>query len=207
MGFVFRMPDVFRGPFHFHMVLNNYTVVNDGYPCLFIDSTVGLESWRRPDDIVAVPIAWLLNGVYQRDVLLIDTGGLSVHIGLVIVHIKYLNFVQSLHKYSTVSAALTFAFDDKRAPPLDMELKAFEMLAGFNISLTRFYRHCTLFNGPSGCLIRTGLLPGRQGSSVKQYNSIGRNSFGVGCDFFGDRRPNFGVFWFHFFLLSDGLKG
>ena len=136
----------------FAVIFDN-AVVNDGNPCLFIDGTVGLESRRCPDDIVAMPVARFLYGIHQRDMLLINTGRLPVHIGFIVKHIEHLNFIQALHKDTTVAPTLAFTFDDQRAAPFDVELVAFEMLARFNIALTGLDCHGTLFYGPSGRLV------------------------------------------------------
>src|SRR5690606_40302240 len=118
-----------------------------------IIGTVGLESRRCPDDIVAMPVARFLYGIHQRDMLLINTGRLPVHIGFIVKHIEHLNFIQALHKDTTVAPTLAFTFDDQRAAPFDVELVAFEMLARFNIALTGLDCHGTLFYGPSGRLV------------------------------------------------------
>ena len=87
-----------------------------------------LETRSGIDNIVSIPFARFLAGVHQRRSLLVDTPGLAVRIGFVLVVVENLHFVHALHKHAAVAASLAFADDFGRCAPLEVQLEVAEIL-------------------------------------------------------------------------------
>ena len=80
-------------PFQLEIVLHQHPVVDCRNPCRGLQRTIRIEAGRRPDNIIHLPFAGLFAGIGQGNRLFVNTGGLTIYVGRVIVTVEYLDFV------------------------------------------------------------------------------------------------------------------
>ena len=108
-----RAPD--RG-----IVLYQDPVVDHGNPCRRNHTAAAAEDRCGKNDIVRLPFARRQAGIDQRGYLFVDRSRLAIAVGLMLVGIQHLNFIQPLEKDAAVASILAFFQGLGGATPFDM---------------------------------------------------------------------------------------
>ena len=90
MFFIFRGADIFSHAFQFIIILYQYSILQNRYPCRRLQRSVIIKTRGCPDDIIGLPFTRFLTGIGQWNGLFINTGCLPVYISCIIITIEYL---------------------------------------------------------------------------------------------------------------------
>lgn len=129
-----RQSDVRRMTSQFHMVLNEYAVVQYGYYSRAYHITVFRKNRGFKYDVVGLPLTWPSRDIDQWNVLLVDRPCLAVGVGHVLVRIKNLHLVGFVEKHPTVASPLSVAFDLCGGSPFNMQLNIAKLLPRSDIA-------------------------------------------------------------------------
>ncbi|MNE44578.1 hypothetical protein D3C80_1388100 [compost metagenome] len=132
--------------------------------------------------------------------MLVKTSRTTIDIGWVVIVVQYLNFIKSLEENATIPSALSFALDELRTLPFNMELKVAEMLGCLDISSSGFYFKRIIGNCP--VCIPLFALPFAQVLAVKKNNGITWDSL-VKCYCWRNRFVILCIAGFHICLGMD----
>ena len=118
-----RETDVLGGSEDLRVVLDDYTVMDNGYTGTIEICSVCLEYGCCVDDVIDIPLTRCPHSVYERRGLLVDRSGLAVDIGLVPEAVENLDLVLALHVHTAVSTRLALEILRHRGyAPLDVQL-------------------------------------------------------------------------------------
>jgi hypothetical protein len=109
----------------------------------------------------------------QRGPHAIETTGLTVGVGLVVVHVEHLDLVEAVKEESGIAAALTFTLGGIRSGPFEMKLKVFELLLGLDVAGALYDLEIAVLDFPRSLAV-FATLPLRKVFAVKEDHGVGR---------------------------------
>src|SRR5690554_2782311 len=131
MSLVIGDSDIFGWPFYFHGILHQNTVVNNGYLGRHQQYSIVVEPWAGKKDIICIPLTGRAHGIDKGRLLFINTCGLSVGVGPVVIGIQNLHLVFSHQEETAVTPSLAFSFYYTWGPPFQMNLYIAKGFFGF----------------------------------------------------------------------------
>ena len=204
---VLRRVLVAAGAVELLLVVQHHAVVDDRDRGLAGDFAFGIEQRSFEDHIVGVPLPRLLHGVLQRGPHAVETAGLTVGVGLVVVHVEHLDLVEAMQEEPGVAAALALTLRRIRGGPFEMELEVFELLLGLDVARAFHDLEIAVLDLPRGLAVLAA-LPLRQVLAVEEDHGVGgcRGLMAEGLARFHDGRVR-AVLVVDLPLLSRDLRG
>jgi len=170
-GLLVRLVITIRQTDEGDVVLNQHAVMQNRESCRADEFPCWVKSRLVENDVVGLPLAGRPAGIDQGRRIPVDCRGLPIRIGLVLVGIKYLDFIETHQVYPTIPAILVLAVRRAGSGPLDVELAIAEGLLGPDVASVRNYLEITLLDFPLG---RPALerFPAGQIFAVEKNNGI-----------------------------------
>src|SRR5205814_8208347 len=126
-----------------------HAVVQSSYPRGSLQLSFSIETRRRVNDVIHLPLARRKTGVGQWWVLSIDGARRAIRVGLVPKRIEHLHFITIQAKEdAAIASALSFAFSRLRCRPFDVQLAIAEVLQRPHIATALDAFHVTVARDP-----------------------------------------------------------
>src|SRR5207247_11057176 len=134
MRFIGNVPEPAREAPGLEIVRKQDGMVKDRNPPGLQQKPVRIESRSPEKNVVGFPLTRRTADVHQRGILAVNRRGLTIWIGVVLVGIKHLNFIQPHQINTAIASPLPFALYRKRSGPLHVKLDISKRAASIDIS-------------------------------------------------------------------------
>ena len=118
-------------------VLDQHAVVQHGDVSRACEFARRVEARAMEDDVVGLPLARPTAGVDEWRVLSVDRGCLSVRVGLTLVGIEHLNFIEAVQKHAAVATVLVLTVGRAGRGPFDVQLAVPKGASRLHVSRAR----------------------------------------------------------------------
>src|SRR5256885_2108416 len=129
--------------------------------------------WTMENDVIRLPLARWPSRVDERRVLAVNGAGLPVGIGVVLVRIEHLEFVDPHQEDATIPALLPFALGRRWCGPLDVQLHVAESTTRDQHPRAWVHFYVAVSDDPFRSRAVFS-LPLSEAIAIKQHDRVGR---------------------------------